>query len=236
VPQEGWVFLASDYSQVELRVLAHLSGDAELQAAFRGGEDIHRVTAAKVFGVAPALVTDDMRRRAKAVNFGILYGMSEARLARDQGMSRHDAHEFIEAYFERFRSVKAYIEGVRAEAVREGQVRTMFGRVRSFAVLKRRSHRGEIEQALRGAVNTTIQGTAADLMKLAMQRVDRLLEEGAFQARLLLQVHDELLLEVPRAEVDALKDRVREAMEHVHPLSVPLSVDQKLGEDWREVT
>ena len=236
VPEEGWVFLASDYSQVELRVLAHLCGDVELQAAFRAGEDIHRVTAARVFGTDPAQVTDDMRRRAKAVNFGILYGMSEARLARDQGMTRQDAHDFIEAYFERFRSVKAYIEGVRAEAMREGQVRTMFGRVRSFAVLKRRSHRGEVEQALRGAVNTTIQGTAADLMKLAMQRVERVLHDGRFRARLLLQVHDELLLEVPSAEIDVVKERVREAMEHVHPLSVPLSVDQKIGGDWREVT
>jgi DNA polymerase-1 len=236
VPDDGWVFLASDYSQVELRVLAHLCGDAELQAAFRAGEDIHRVTAAKVFGVDPALVTDTMRRRAKAINFGILYGMSEARLARDQGMTRHDAHEFIEAYFERFKSVKAYIEGVRAEAMREGKVRTLFGRVRSFAVLKGRGHRGEIEQALRGAVNTTIQGTAADLMKLAMQRVVAVLDDAGSQARLLLQVHDELLLEVPRAEVDVVKDRVRQAMEQVHPLSVPLSVDQKTGGDWREVT
>jgi DNA polymerase-1 len=236
VPEEGWIFLASDYSQVELRVLAHLCGDVELQAAFRAGEDIHRVTAAKVFGVDPANVQDDMRRRAKAVNFGILYGMSETRLARDQGMTRQDAHDFIEAYFERFKSVKTYIEGVRAEAMREGQVRTMFGRVRSFAALKRRSHRGEIEQALRGAVNTTIQGTAADLMKLAMQRVELALNDGGFRARLLLQVHDELLLEVPRAEIDAVKERVREAMEHVHPLSVPLSVDQKIGGDWREVT
>jgi DNA polymerase-1 len=189
-----------------------------------------------VFGVDPAQVTDDMRRRAKAVNFGILYGMSETRLARDQGMTRKDAHDFIEAYFERFKSVKAYIEGVRAEAMREGQVRTMFGRVRSFAALKRRSHRGEIEQALRGAVNTTIQGTAADLMKLAMKRVELVLNDGTLRARLLLQVHDELLLEVPRAEIDAVKDRVRDAMEHVHPLSVPLSVDQKIGGDWREVT
>jgi DNA polymerase-1 len=236
VPEDGWVFLASDYSQVELRVLAHLCGDVELQAAFRAGEDIHRVTAAKVFGVEPAQVTADMRRRAKAVNFGILYGMSESRLARDQGMTRQDARDFIEAYFARFNSVKAYIEGVRAEAMREGQVRTMFGRVRSFAVLKRRSHRGEIEQALRGAVNTTIQGTAADLMKLAMNRVEHVLDEGRFQARLLLQVHDELLLEVPRVEIDVVKDRVREAMENVHPLSVPLSVDQKIGGDWREVT
>ena len=193
-------------------------------------------TAAKVFGVDPAQVTDTMRRRAKAINFGILYGMSEARLARDQDMTRQDAHDFIEAYFERFKSVKAYIEGVRAEATREGRVRTLFGRVRSFAVLKGRGHRGEVEQALRGAVNTTIQGTAADLMKLAMRRVALVLDEGGFRARLLLQVHDELLLEVPRAEIDVVKDRVREAMEHVHPLSVPLLVDQKIGADWREVT
>jgi len=236
VPDDGWVFLASDYSQVELRVLAHLCGDAELQAAFRAGEDVHRVTAAKVFGVNIADVGDDMRRRAKAVNFGILYGMSEARLARDQGMTRQDAHDFIEAYFLRFKSVKAYIEGVRAEAMREGQVRTMFGRARSFPVLKRRAHRGEIEQALRGAVNTTIQGTAADLMKLAMQRVSQVLDDGGGKARMLLQVHDELLLEVPRDEIDAVSRRVRDAMEQVHPLSVPLSVDQKTGGNWKEVT
>jgi DNA polymerase-1 len=236
VPDEGWLFLASDYSQVELRVLAHMCGDVELQAAFRAGEDIHRVTAAKVFGVLPDLVTDTMRRRAKAINFGILYGMSESRLARDQGMTRQDAHNFIEAYFDRFKRVKAYIEGVRAEALREGQVRTLFGRVRSFSALKGRSHRGEIEQALRAAVNTTIQGTAADLMKLAMQRVAATLHDGGFRAHLLLQVHDELLLEVPRGEIDVVKDRVRQAMEHVHPLSVPLSVDQKIGGDWREVT
>jgi len=236
VPEDGWVFLASDYSQVELRVLAHLCGDAELQAAFRAGEDVHRVTAAKVFGVSLADVGDDMRRRAKAVNFGILYGMSETRLARDQGLSRQDAHDFIEAYFERFKSVKTYIEGVRAEAMREGQVRTMFGRARSFPVLKRRAHRGEIEQALRGAVNTTIQGTAADLMKLAMQRVERVLDEGGGMARMLLQVHDELLLEVPKAEIQVVSRQVRDAMEQVHPLAVPLSVDQKTGGNWKEVT
>jgi DNA polymerase-1 len=236
VPEDGWVFLASDYSQVELRVLAHLCGDDELQAAFRAGEDIHRITAARVFGVDPALVTDTMRRRAKAINFGILYGMSEARLARDQGMTRKDAHDFIAAYFDRFKRVKAYIEGVRADAMREGRVHTLFGRVRSFAALKGRGHRGEIEQALRGAVNTTIQGTAADLMKLAMLRVAASLVAGRLRARLLLQVHDELLLEVPEGEIGDVKDRVRDAMEQVHPLSVPLVVDQKVGCDWREVT
>jgi DNA polymerase-1 len=236
VPEDGWVFLASDYSQVELRVLAHLCGDDELTAAFRAGEDIHRVTAAKVFGVAPALVTDEMRRRAKAVNFGILYGMSESRLARDQGMSRQEARDFIAAYFERFRSVRAYIDAVRAEAMREGQVRTLFGRLRTFPQLRRRANRGEVEQALRGAVNTTIQGTAADLMKLAMQGVERGLYGGGFRARMLLQVHDELLLEVPRAELGSVKDVVRSAMEQVYPMSVPLAVDQKTGGDWREVT
>lgn len=236
VPEPGWVFLASDYSQVELRVLAHMCGDEGLTAAFRAGEDIHRVTAAKVFGVEPSAVTDEMRRRAKAVNFGILYGMSESRLARDQGMSRQDARDFIAAYFDRFRNIKSYIEGVRAEATREGQVRTLFGRLRTFPQLRGRSHRGEIEQALRAAVNTTIQGTAADLMKLAMQRVDRTLLEGGLRSRMLLQVHDELLLEVPEDEIAKVKDLVRDAMEGVHPLSVPLSVDQKVGGDWREVT
>jgi DNA polymerase-1 len=236
VPEDGWIFLASDYSQVELRVLAHLCGDEGLTDAFRAGEDIHRVTAAKVFGVPAAEVTDEMRRRAKAVNFGILYGMSEARLARDQGMSRQEARAFIAAYFERFRSIKSYIETVRAEAMREGQVRTLFGRLRTFPQLRSRSHRGEVEQALRAAVNTTIQGTAADLMKLAMHRVDGALREGGFRSRMLLQVHDELLLEVPQEEIDAARALVREAMEGVHPLRVPLAVDQKVGGDWRAVT
>ena len=236
VPEDGWIFLASDYSQVELRVLAHLCGDEGLTAAFNAGEDIHRVTAAKVFGVLPALVTDDMRRRAKAVNFGILYGMSESRLARDQGITRHEAHEFIAAYFDRFKNIRSYIDGVRAEAMREGQVRTMFGRLRTFPQLKRRANRGEIEQALRGAVNTTIQGTAADLMKLAMQGVERALDAGGFRTRMLLQVHDELLFEVPADEIDAVKAVVRHAMEQVYPMTVPLSVDQKIGADWREVT
>jgi DNA polymerase-1 len=236
VPGHGHVFLASDYSQVELRVLAHLCGDEALTEAFRAGEDIHRVTASKVFGVAPSAVTDEMRRRAKAVNFGILYGMSESRLARDQGMSRTEARDFIAAYFERFKSIKVYIEQVRAEATREGVVSTLFGRKRWFPQLRGRPNRAEVEQALRGAVNTTIQGTAADLMKLAMQKVARALDGGGFSAQMLLQVHDELLLEVPDEELPRVRAVVREAMENVHPLRVPLAVDQKSGRDWREVT
>jgi DNA polymerase-1 len=235
VPEPGWVFLASDYSQVELRVLAHLCEDPGLIEAFRAGEDIHRVTASKVFGVAPEAVDDGMRRRAKAVNFGILYGMSETRLARDQGMSRGEAREFMKAYFDRFRNVRAYIDRVREEATREGAVRTLFGRVRYFPAL-RRGGRAEVEQALRAAVNTTIQGTAADLMKLAMLRVERVLAETGTRARMLLQVHDELLLEVPEGEVEVVLPLVRRAMEEVHPLNVPLLAQTSVGRDWREVT
>jgi DNA polymerase-1 len=236
VPDEGYVFLASDYSQVELRVLAHLTDDSGLVAAFRAGEDIHRHTASKVFNVLPDLVTDPMRRRAKAVNFGLLYGMSEMRLAREQGMSRTEARRFIDAYFERFSGVRDYIEEVREQAIRDARVRTLFGRVRLFPQLHQRVNRAVREQALRAAVNTTIQGTAADLMKLAMLAVDRELEREGFQARILLQVHDELLLEVPAGELEAVAALVRGAMEGVGGLKVPLVVDQKTGASWLEAT
>ncbi|MBZ5638990.1 MAG: DNA polymerase I [Acidobacteriia bacterium] len=236
VPAEGWVFLASDYSQVELRVLAHLSGDPELISAFRAGEDIHRRTAARIFGVDPALVTDEMRRRAKAVNFGVLYGMSEGRLAREQGISRADAKRFIEAYFERFRAVRAYIERVRDDARRTREVRTFFGRVRFFPDLSGRAGRAAEEAALRAAVNTTVQGTAADLMKMAMLRVDAALSGAGLRTRMLLQVHDELLLEAPEEELGRVEPLVRKLMEEVHPLEVPLLVDGKTGASWMDVT
>jgi DNA polymerase-1 len=236
VPDEGRRFLASDYSQVELRVLAHLADDPELIAAFRAGEDIHRYTASRVFGVASDLVTDAMRRRAKAVNFGILYGMSETRLAREQGMTRSEARKFIHAYFERFSAVNSYIEKVREQALREAAVRTLFGRVRYFPQLHQRINRAVQEQALRAAVNTTIQGTAADLMKLAMLRVDEQLTSRGGGTRMLLQVHDELLLEVPDGQVDEVREIVRRAMEDVFELAVPLVVDQKDGRSWLEVT
>jgi DNA polymerase-1 len=236
VPEEGYRFLASDYSQVELRVLAHMAEDEELTEAFRAGEDIHRFTASRVFGVSDEEVTTTMRRRAKAVNFGILYGMSETRLAREQGIPRGEARGFIRAYFERFSSVRAYIDRVREQALQEAAVRTLFGRVRFFPQLHQRVNRAVQEQALRAAVNTTIQGTAADLMKLAMLRVDRELKRQGLSARVLLQVHDELLLEVPINLVSRVRTLVREAMEGVHRLAVPLVVDQKDGESWLEVT
>ncbi len=236
VPQDGSVFLASDYSQVELRVLAHLCGDPELIAAFNAGEDIHSHTASKVFGVLPGLVTPEMRRRAKAVNFGILYGMSESRLAREQGMTRAEATDFIKTYFDRFGKVREYIDQVREAALTEGAVRTLFGRIRYFPVLREKAGRGMKEQALRAAVNTTIQGTAADLMKMAMIRVHAALNRDRLRSRMLLQVHDELLLEVPQDEIDTVAVLVRTEMEGVHALEVRLAVDQKTGPSWKDVT
>ena len=236
VPQPGFVFLSSDYSQMELRVLAHLCRDPELIAAFRAGEDVHRRTAARIFGVASDLVSDEMRRRAKAVNFGILYGMSESRLAREQGIPRAEARRFIQAYFDRFERVRAYIDDARESALREGRVRTLFGRLRRFPQLGGRPTRAVVEQALRAAVNTTVQGTAADLMKMAMIRVAGVLGGRPPLARMLLQVHDELLFEVPESRVEGIAPRIREAMEEVFPLEVPLAVDQKVGRSWSEVT
>jgi DNA polymerase-1 len=236
VPAPGFVFLASDYSQVELRILAHLTGDPELIDAFRRGEDIHRHTASRVFGVASDDVTGAMRRRAKAVNFGTIYGMSETRLARDQGIPRAEARQFIRTYFERFSGIKAYIGRVREEATRDASARTLLGRVRYFPQLRQRVGRAIREQALRGAVNTTVQGTAADLMKIAMLDVNRFLEKSRSEARILLQVHDELLLEVPEGEIATVGEGVRRAMEDVQPLEVPLAVDQKTGGSWMAVT
>ena len=237
VPAPGHVFLASDYSQIELRVLAHLCQDEELIEAFRAGEDIHRHTASRIFDVALGEVTTQMRRRAKAVNFGVLYGMSETRLAREQGIARTEAKQFIQAYFERFGRVRGYVDSVREAARRDGAVRTMFGRVRLFPQLRQRIQRAAQEQALRAAVNTTIQGSGADLMKMAMLRVDRELRRAGLEdARILLQVHDELLMEVPEGSVAAVRELVKAAMEGVHPLRVPLVVDQKAGSSWAEVT
>ncbi len=241
VPEPGWRFLSADYSQMELRILAHLAEDEELIAAFRRGLDIHRHTAALVAGVAYDLVTDELRSRAKAVNFGIIYGMSEFRLAREQGMTREEARAFIEAYFARYPRVKEYIDRVIAEVQRTGEVRTLFGRLRRFPELVeeegRRSgvSRPVREQLLRQAVNTTIQGTGADIVKKAMAAVARRLREGGFRARMLLQVHDELLFEVPPEEEDRLAALVREEMEGVVELAVPLTVDVRTGDDWAAV-
>ncbi len=241
VPEPGWRFLSADYSQMELRILAHLAEDEELVAAFRRGLDIHRHTAALVAGIPYERVTDELRSRAKAVNFGIIYGMSEFRLAREQGMTREEARAFIEAYFARYPRVREYIERVTAEVRRTGEVRTLFGRLRRFPELVeeegRRSgvSRPVREQLLRQAVNTTIQGTGADIVKKAMGAVARRLREEGLRARMLLQVHDELLFEVPPGEEERLAELVRREMEGVVELAVPLTVDVRTGDDWAAV-
>ena len=229
--RDGYRLLVADYSQIELRVLAHISGDEALVDIFRHGGDIHRSTAATVFGVVPALVTDEQRRASKTINFGIIYGMSAFGLARALGIARGEAQAFIDAYFERFPGVRAYTEQTLSSAEETLQVETLYGRVRYIPDIKSRN-RAVRENARRMAVNARIQGTAADLLKLAMIAVDRRLRSELGAARLLLTVHDELVLEAPLADMDALASLVREEMEGVADLSVPLVVDIGTGPDW----
>ncbi len=231
--RDGYRLLVADYSQIELRVLAHISDDEALVDIFRHGGDIHRSTAATVFGVAPALVTDEQRRASKTINFGIIYGMSAFGLARALGIARGDAQAFIEAYFERFPGVRAYTEQTLSSAEETLQVETLYGRVRYIPDIKSRN-RAVRENARRMAVNARIQGTAADLLKLAMIAVDRRLRSELGAARLLLTVHDELVLEAPSEAIDDLSALVREEMEGVADLSVPLVVDMDSGPDWYE--
>ena len=231
----GQRLISADYSQVELRVLAHVTGEKELIEAFKRGEDIHRRTAAEVYAVEPDAVTPDMRRIAKVVNFGVVYGLSDFGLARDTGMSREDAHAFIDAYFRNFPAVTAYLESVRNHAREYGWVETFIGRRRYIADI-RAANRQLRFAAERMAVNMPIQGGAADIMKQAMILVDAALRERGLRSRILLQVHDELLLEAPEEEVDDLVILLRERMGAAEALKVPLDVDVKVGDNWGDMT
>ena len=231
----GQRLISADYSQVELRVLAHVTGEKELIEAFKRGEDIHRRTAAEVYAVEPDAVTPDMRRIAKVVNFGVVYGLSDFGLARDTGMSREDAHAFIDAYFRNFPAVTAYLESVRNHAREYGWVETFIGRRRYIADI-RAANRQLRFAAERMAVNMPIQGGAADIMKQAMILVDEALRERGLRSRILLQVHDELLLEAPAEEVDDLVVLLRERMGAAEALKVPLDVDVKVGDNWGDMT
>ena len=233
VSEPGWRILSADYSQIELRVLAHLSGDPELVRAFREGEDIHTRTAARVFGVASDLVTGDLRRQAKAINFGIIYGMGAFRLAKELVVSNAVAQRFIDDYFLRFAGVRKYVDGVVQKAEQEGKVFTLLGRMRPVPEIRSRNANLR-RQGIRVAVNTTVQGTAADLMKMAMIRLHSDLTKGGLRSRLLIQVHDELLLEVPEEELKEVSFLVKNAMESVHPLDVPLLAEIRSGPNWLE--
>jgi len=233
LPEAGWRLVSADYSQIELRVLAHVAQDAAFLEAFRAGEDIHRSTAAKIFNRDYAEVSSDDRRAAKTVNFGILYGMSDYGLSRELAISRDEARRFIMAYFTRFAAVRRYIDETMAGAEKTGEVRTLFGRRRRFPDV-RSSNYNLRQQSLRAAVNHTIQGSAADLMKMAMIGVhDRLAREG-LRSRMLIQVHDELVLEAPPEEAEKIRALLREEMGGVGNLSVPLEVDVREGDNWLE--
>ncbi len=225
------VFVSADYSQVELRLLAHLSGDEKLRETFRRGGDVHRRTAALINSVDEEAVTPAMRSRAKAVNFGVVYGMGATALARQEGMPRREAQAFIDRYFQTYPRVKEFIERMVAEARAEGEVRTMLGRRRPLPDIH--SGNGRLRSnAERMAVNTPIQGTAADIAKLAMIAVDAELRRRGLKTLILLQVHDELLLEAPPEELAEVESLVREGMEGAVELSVPLTVDVHTGADW----
>jgi DNA polymerase-1 len=233
IPREGWKLLVADYSQIELRLLAHFSGDPLLVEAFRNGEDIHTRTASEVLGVPPMLVTPDARREAKAVNFGIVYGISGFGLAQQLGISRGEAEKYIKNYFERYAGVRAFIDRTIGEVRQSGVTRTLFGRERPIPDINSRNAnaRGFAE---RTAVNSPLQGTAADLIKLAMVHIDAALRESGRQSSMLLQVHDELVFECPPEELEEVSALVKTKMEGVCELNVPLLVDTGTGENWRD--
>jgi len=234
IAEPGHVLLAADYSQIELRLLAHFSKDKLLVEAFRRGDDIHTLTASQVFGVPPLMVTADHRRAAKVVNFGIVYGLSAFGLSQQLGITPADARKFIDAYFEKYVGVRAFIDATLDQARRDGKVKTLFGRVRPIPDInsKNPNQRGFAE---RTAVNTPLQGTAADLIKLAMIRIDEEIARRGFKSRMTLQVHDELVFEVPESEADPMQRLVREQMENAHPLEVPLVVELGVGANWRDL-
>jgi DNA polymerase-1 len=234
IAEPGNVLLAADYSQIELRLLAHFSKDKLLVEAFRREDDIHTLTASQVFGVPPLMVTPDHRRQAKVVNFGIVYGLSAFGLSQQLGIEPAEARKFIDAYFEKYAGVRAFIDATLAQVRRDGKVKTLFGRVRPIPDInsKNSNLRGFAE---RTAVNTPLQGTAADLIKLAMIRIDEEIGKRNLNSRMTLQVHDELVFEVPETEVDAMKSMVREHMESAHELAVPLRVELGVGPNWRDL-
>ncbi len=234
VPDKGRVFLSADYSQMELRILAHFSADPALLKAFQDQIDIHRQTAAVVFGIHPELVSSDMRRQAKVVNFGIIYGMSGFGLAKQLGVNTRMANDFIQRYFAKYSRVKAYLEETLRQAREQGWVTTLLGRRRQTPQINS-SNRIVRQEAERSAINTPLQGTAADIIKKAMLEVEAAMWQAGLSGQMLLQLHDELLFEVPRSELPDTARLVRRVMEGVVRLQVPLIVDLRTGENWGEM-
>jgi len=234
VAEKGNVLLSADYSQIELRIMAHFSKDPVLVDAFRNGEDIHARTAQEVFGIGPLAQTAEHRRAAKAINFGIIYGLSPFGLAQQLGIEQKEAAKFINAYFTRYRGVKEYLDHILAETRKTGVAKTLFGRIRPIPEIN--SPQMQLRNfAERTALNSPLQGTAADLIKLAMINIDARLAEEKFEAKMILQVHDELLFEAPTKERSKLEKLVKEEMEGVHKLAVPIVVEIGFGPNWRDL-
>ena len=234
VAGSGCRFLSADYSQIELVVLAHVSGDEALRKAFLEGGDVHRYTASLIFDKPGDQIDASERRIAKTINFGIMYGMSAFRLSNELGISRADARTFIDRYFERYSAVKGYVDKVVEEAQEKGYVRTLGGHVRTVMGINSRNKTVRAA-AERVALNTIIQGSAAELMKKAMTAISARLAEGGYRARMLLQVHDELIFEVPLEELDAVRTLVRDCMENAEKLSIPLHVGIEDAERWGDM-
>ncbi len=233
IPEDGYIFVSADYSQIELRIMAHVSGDERLTSAFAAGEDIHAITAASVFECSPAHVTPEMRRKAKAINFGIMYGMGPFKLAGQIGVGMKMARQYLDDYYKTYAGVRKFMEELPKKATEDGFVTTILGRKRFLPDLNNPNRIAQ-QAARRVAINTTMQGSAADLMKLAMIRVHKALKEGRLPAKMILQVHDELILEVKKEAEKEAAALLKKEMEGVYPLSVPLVVDAAAGNNWDE--
>jgi DNA polymerase-1 len=233
IPSDGCLLLSADYSQVELRILAHMADEPGLKEAFAAGEDIHRRTASEVLGVFPDLITDEQRRRAKAINFGVVYGISAFGLSRQLGINRREAQDFIDRYFERYPRIRTFMDACIAEAREKMYVTTLLGR--RCAIPEIHSKNGAVRgYAERNAINYPVQGSAADIIKVAMVKIAARLDKDDLQAKMLLQVHDELVFDVPKPELDTVARLVTEEMEGAVDLTVPLLVEVGSGRNWRE--
>ncbi len=234
IASKGNVLLSVDYSQIELRIVAHMAQDENMLAAFRAGQDIHTATAVAIFGVKPEDVTKQMRRRSKGINFGLIYGMSVFGLTRYTDLTLAEAETFVKAYFEQFPGVKRYLDGIRKKAAQQGYVETLLGRRRYFPALQGKANVQVKNREEREAINAPVQGTAADIMKIAMLRVSPALKAAGLKAKMLLQVHDELVFECPKNELKETARVVQEVMANAYPLDIPLSTETRYGTNWGE--
>ena len=229
------VLLSVDYSQIELRIVAHMAQDEAMLAAFRAGEDIHTATARAIYGVGSEAITKNMRRHAKTINFGIIYGMSPFGLTRSTDLTLAEAEEFVKAYFKQFPGVKNYLDGIRKLAAQQGYVETLLGRRRYFPALQSKQNVQIKNREEREAINAPIQGTAADIMKIAMLKIPPALKKAGLKGKMLLQVHDELVLECPENELEETARIVQETMANAFPMSIPLSTEARYGKNWGEM-